>query len=129
MDEGNGAGPLLCHAVVVRRPVKTDRAGIRLVDAAQNLDQGRFARAVFAEQSDDFASADIKADPLQRLSAAERFRDVVEAQQAGLAHEPAPVGTRSHVSEGSPTKPTDAGESEGAPPVIFTPLHGARNAP
>ena len=49
--------------------VEADAAAVRLVDAADQLDQRRFARAVFADQRVDFARLHVEIDPMQRLHA------------------------------------------------------------
>ena len=64
------------------------RAGIGRVEPRQNLDEGRFARTVLAEQTVHLAASDLQADPVERLHAAETLRQVSEAQdwprRAGL---------------------------------------------
>ena len=60
MDEGDA----LPHAtrlspVAIGLAADRDLAAVGLEDAAQNLDQGRFAGAVLAEQRHDLAAVDI----------------------------------------------------------------------
>ena len=49
------------------------RALVERVDAREDLDERGFAGAVLAEQRDDLAGADVHADVVQRLRAAELF--------------------------------------------------------
>ena len=55
--------------------VDPQMAGIGLVDSAQDLHQGRFARAVFARQRDDLARTHLEVDTLQRHHAGESLGD------------------------------------------------------
>src|SRR6185436_19414621 len=61
--------------------VETERACVRLDDAAEHLHQCRFARAVLADQRDDLARVDRERDILQRHRAGEAFADVVHFEQ------------------------------------------------
>ena len=63
--------------------VQQDIARIRLQNAAQNIHQRRFARAVFAQQGTDFALAQLKAHGLEHLVGTERFADSVHFQFHG----------------------------------------------
>jgi len=65
---------------VARRAFDRDRAFVRLIDAAQNLHQRRFARAVFAEQRVNLAARDVQMNALQRLHAGKTFADVLELE-------------------------------------------------
>ena len=56
------------------------RAGIGRVEPRQNLDEGRFARTVLAEQTMHLAASDLQANPVERLHAAEALRQVGEPQ-------------------------------------------------
>src|SRR5262249_28746715 len=64
------------------------RARIGRMEPGQDLDEGRFARAVLPEQTVHLAASDLQADPVERLHAAETLRQVGEAQdwphRAGL---------------------------------------------
>lgn len=71
MNEANA------HSVGGRNPidangasVNLDGAGVRLVDAPQDLDQRGFASAVFAEQCVDLTGPQIEVHALQRLDTA-----------------------------------------------------------
>ncbi|MDP4502154.1 hypothetical protein Q9G87_09300 [Nonomuraea sp. G32] len=60
-----GGGPLPPGGQIGRGEVLAvhpDRAGHRLVHAGEELDQGRLARAVHADQGDDAAPAQVEAD-------------------------------------------------------------------
>ena len=82
MDEGDrlvvGAA---AGRMVIGLACDRHRAGIRTMDAAEHLDEGRLAGAVLAEQGDDFAALDAEADAFERASAAERLDDFIEAQR------------------------------------------------
>src|SRR6218665_2038804 len=54
---------------VPRLAQKLDRAGIRAVRARKDLDQGRLAGTVVAEQADDLPLPDVEADIAQRVHA------------------------------------------------------------
>src|SRR4051812_671907 len=47
-----------------------DPAGIRLVDAGEDLDQGRLAGAIVADQAHDLSSLGVEVDALERMDAA-----------------------------------------------------------
>ena len=49
-----------------RPAVEQDLAGVGLVDARQDLDQGRLAGAVLAEQRMDLAATDVEVDVIER---------------------------------------------------------------
>ena len=55
--------------------VERDLAGVRLVDAGQDLDQRRLAGAVLADQRGDLAGIEREADIVQRAHAGEALRD------------------------------------------------------
>ena len=59
---------------------EADRAGRRRMDAGQDIEECRLARAVRADDADDLARLDIEVDGLQRMQAAE-----ILAQSAHLA--------------------------------------------
>src|SRR5437764_7952603 len=82
MDEGDRLVlGTAARCMVIGLACDRHRSGIRAMDAAEHLDEGRFAGAVFAEQGDDFAALDTEADALERASAAERLDDSIEAQR------------------------------------------------
>ncbi len=62
--------------------VEVNRAAIRLVDAGDDLHQGRFAGTVVADQSHDFAGIDLEIDAEQDLDRPEMLLDAVEFEQA-----------------------------------------------
>ena len=51
-------------------------AGIRRIDAGNDLDQRRLARTVLADQTMDLAAGDAPFDLIERLGAAEALADV-----------------------------------------------------
>ena len=72
------AGPHESHPVAINLAADRDLAGVGLEDAAQNLDQRRFAGDVFAEQRHHFAAVNVQADALKRPRRPERLHDVLE---------------------------------------------------
>ena len=60
--------------------IQQNLARIRLQNAAQNIHQCRFARAVFAKQRTDFALAQLKAHGLEHFVGTKRFADSVHFQ-------------------------------------------------
>ena len=58
--------------------LQDDLAAVRLMHARQGLDEGGFARAVFAHQRVDLARLQVEAHLVQCLHAREDFRDVIE---------------------------------------------------
>ena len=69
----------------VARPSIEDRAGVGLVDAGHDLDQGRLARAVLAEQRMRLARADVERDAAERPHARECFFEIRAPRAAGPA--------------------------------------------
>ena len=63
------------HAAIVDFPLG------RLVDARQRLDQGGLAGAVFAEQRQDLAPAQVQGHAAQRQRAAEAFDDAIKSDE------------------------------------------------
>jgi hypothetical protein len=53
---------------------------VECVDLGEDLDQSGLARAILAEQRQDFACPEIHADIAQRLRAAELLRDIAHDQ-------------------------------------------------
>ena len=66
---------------VHRLPFEEDLAFILGVRAGQDLDQGRLAGPVLAQQGMDLAFPDGEADAFQRLDAGEGFADALHFQQ------------------------------------------------
>src|ERR1700689_1700504 len=60
---------------------KADTARIERVDAGQNLDQRRFAGAVLAQESKNFAGLESHTDVRERFRAAEALEDATDLQQ------------------------------------------------
>src|SRR5262245_52773381 len=60
--------------------VPADRSFVRLVDAGDDLDEGRFAGAVGSDESVDFPRADAEIDARKRPNSAERFADAGELE-------------------------------------------------
>ena len=56
-------------------PVEKHRAAVALIDAGDDLDHRRFARAVLAHERVDFAAVKIELHAVERLHAGEGFRD------------------------------------------------------
>jgi len=71
-------------AMPIRHAAIVDLALGRLVDARQRLDQGGFAGAVFAEQRQNLARAQVQGDAAQRQRAAETLDDAVKSDQRGV---------------------------------------------
>ena len=89
MDEGDRQAAQRVSGVDA---AKADGAGVERVDAGQNLDQRRLARAVLAEERENFAGVEGHADVRQRLGAAEALEDAAHLQQfAGVRRMRAPV--------------------------------------
>ena len=72
-----GRGPDLMRAAVDR-----DRAGIAGIVAGQDLHQRRLAGAIGAEQGDDLAGVEMKADIAEHGHAAERLADTGHIQDS-----------------------------------------------
>ena len=68
-----------------RRAGDPDLAGIGGVDAGQDLDQGRLAGAVVAEEAEDLAGLQVEADILHRMDAAEGDANVPHLRAACAA--------------------------------------------
>ena len=51
--------------------------------AGDDLDQGGFARAVFADEGVDFAGAEVEGDALERLDAGEGLGNGCELKERG----------------------------------------------
>jgi hypothetical protein len=60
--------------------VEMDGAPVRLVDAGDDLHQGRFAGAIVADQGHHFAGIDLEIDTEQDLDRPEMLLDAVELQ-------------------------------------------------
>ena len=86
MNKGDAGGQRLRDRQRrVDHAVDHDGSRGRRDHAAQHLHQRRFAGAVFADQADDFAGPDLKADVFQGLHARIGFGDGVQPEK-GLAH-------------------------------------------
>jgi hypothetical protein len=72
--------PVLNRARVIGLALDRDRARIRRLEAGENLDQGRLARSVVAEQPEHLALAQVQADVSQRDRGAESLGDVLHTQ-------------------------------------------------
>jgi hypothetical protein len=71
------------HARVLQRyPAAEifDRAGRGLVDAGEDVDEGRLARAVVSHERDDLSGMDVELDVGKRRHRAEALGDSAEAQ-------------------------------------------------
>ena len=56
---------------------------IRPVDAGDQVEERRLARAVRADHADDLALVDVQVEPVDHLQAAERLRDPLQLQELG----------------------------------------------
>jgi len=67
MDEGDPGGNAALHGKgTVFGPIKPNGAAIRLDHAAQDFHERRFAGAVFSDEADDLAGADIHREIVER---------------------------------------------------------------
>ena len=66
---------------VDRLAVEDDSALVSLVDAAEDLDQGRFAGAVFADDGVDLPRPHGDGDLPQGMGAAERLGDITQLEE------------------------------------------------
>src|SRR5690606_6285197 len=60
--------------------VKQDRARVGLIDAGDNLHQGRLAGAILAHQRVDLAGADVEIDITERLDTGEALADSAQGE-------------------------------------------------
>ncbi len=77
-DAGGERGARIGEAA--RRAVEPHGPAVRLVGTAQNLDQGRLAGAVLADQRVDLAAAQRERHVGERLGGAEPLREVVDGE-------------------------------------------------
>ena len=81
MDEADAG---LVHGLrrdrVQGAPADRDRAGIRLVDAGQDLDDGRLAGAVLADEAVDLARPDLEAGAVEGADTRKGLDDVAQAE-------------------------------------------------
>ena len=104
------------RAMAVGLAVEQHLARIECMDAGQQLDQGRLAGAVLAEQGQDRAGADVEVDAVDGERAAEALGDAGEAQQ------------RWRVSHVSPRRsPAPLGKLASTPPLMGAQCRGASN--
>ena len=73
-------------AIVDRRAVDADLAGVGRVVAHDALDQGRLAGAVLAQQRVDAAGGDVERDVLERGERAEALGQAGGGQAQRLGH-------------------------------------------
>ena len=70
--------------------LEADAALVRVIEAADHVEQGGLARAVGADDGDDLPAPDLEADPVERLHRAEAHADPVDLEQRrGPADRPA----------------------------------------
>ena len=74
----DGIPPLKFHS---RFAVHADRAGVGLIDSSENLHQRRLARAIFPDNTDDFATVYFKLNRIQSHNARKAFRDCGHGEQ------------------------------------------------
>ena len=86
MDEGDAAAGPPGVAVPVGLAADRHAAPVGLEHVGQDLDEGRLAGAVLAQQRHDLAARDVEAHALQRARAAEGLVDVVETKDGGPFH-------------------------------------------
>src|SRR5919204_1788683 len=78
VDRLDAGGARIARAVELGGPpAHHDGAAIRAQRAGEDLDQGRLAGAVIADEGYDLARIDLEVDPFQRPDVAEAFRDAV----------------------------------------------------
>jgi hypothetical protein len=70
-----GGGFVRAHPVA-RRALEGDAALLRMIEAVDDVEHRRFARAVGADDGADFALADVERDIADRFHAAERERNI-----------------------------------------------------
>jgi hypothetical protein len=96
MDDAD-AGLSRCDRVRERdlASVDSNPAGVRLVGAAEDLDQRRLSGAVFAAERVDLAPCAAKGEVVKRLDARKRVRDVahLEGERGGLHPDPPDVAS------------------------------------
>ncbi len=97
-DAGGQRGPRIGERA--RRAVQHEAAGVGLMLAAQDLDQGRFSGAVFADQRVDRAARQGQRDVAQGLGRVEAFRDPVDREMNNRQR-----ATRATVMRGSTRRP------------------------
>src|SRR3954453_1016397 len=73
-------GRLLRAADVDTLALEQDLAAVRLVDAGDGLDEGRFPRTVVADEGHDLARTHLEIDVRERLDRPKRLRDPAELQ-------------------------------------------------
>ena len=91
---GLRAGARTCDRLAVER----DRAGVRLVDAGEHLEQRRLAGAVLPHQRVHLAGAHVEVDVVQHTHAEERLADARHRQRqagsnSGVGHAAKASGT------------------------------------
>src|SRR4051812_34359901 len=83
----NGVDPLRARVgygvQLDRLAVEHDRAGVGLVEAAEDLHQRRLARAVVAQQAEDLALLEAQVDLAQRRDRAEALGHVLDSHDLG----------------------------------------------
>ena len=65
-------------AILTGAPSTKTPPDIRLVNTVQNLEDGRFTGAIFADQTDNLALADGETDVVERLHPREGYRDALD---------------------------------------------------
>src|SRR4029077_16518356 len=76
-------GDAVRRAVEQRAAFEQDVASIGRVEAAQTVEQGRFARAVWADQAEDLALFEVERHTVERDNAAEAQSDIANLEQLG----------------------------------------------
>ena len=96
-----------------RAAVELQAAGVGLIDAGQDLDQGRLAGAVLADQGRDLARVELEAHAVQRLHARERLADAGKLEDR-LGHRSASdrIGQGGAIAPGAPFKERRAGAGQ-----------------
>src|SRR5204863_2495121 len=88
MDEGDRQAPQCVGSVA---PAIGDGARVERVDPCENLDERGLAGAVFAEQRDNFARADVYTCIDERLRAAEVLRHAAHGEKGDVHRKPVDV--------------------------------------
>ena len=91
--------------------VDEDPAGVGLVKAGQDLDQGRFPGAVVADQTEHLAVPETERDVLERRHDAEALADVLDPDRIGRRARGARRPARSPLSLTPPSRADPTGES------------------
>jgi hypothetical protein len=86
-DRGDaGSGGILWRGEIDRRAVHADLALARRMSAGEDLDEGRLARPVVADQRQHFTGADLEVDAGERGEGAEALADALGGDERSHCH-------------------------------------------